>query len=75
MDSFKQVLFNGEDNNSMKMQFVENVMRGIGCTLNDSMIVGLVNEIPMPEKAINNFINTDGYLNESYQMTIENCIG
>ena len=49
--------------------------RKIYITLNDSMIVGLVDEIPMPEKAINNFIDTDGYLNESYQMTIENCMG
>ena len=64
----------GEDEYSMKMQFVENVMRGIGCTLNDSMIVGLVDEIPMPEKAINNFIDKDGYLNEAYKMTAENCI-
>ena len=64
----------GEDEYSMKMQFVENVMRGIGCTLNDSMIVGLVDEIPMPEKAINHFIDKNGYLNESYSMTSQDCM-
>lgn len=63
-----------EDNTPMKMQFVEELPHGIGCTLNDSMIVGLVDEIPMPEKAINHFIDKNGYLNESYSMTSQDCM-
>lgn len=41
---------------------------GIGCSFNDNLIVGKVDEIPMPTLAINNFVNEKGELPSDYKM-------
>lgn len=41
---------------------------GIGCALNDTLIVGKVDEIPMPDFAVNNFVNEKGRLPPDYKM-------
>lgn len=40
----------------------------MGCSLNDKTIVGKVSDIPMPDLAINNFVDEKGYLPETYKM-------
>lgn len=58
---------------SSKMQLftIDEKFFGIGCELNDSIIVGKVDEIPMPKMAINNFVDAEGFLNPGYKMLWE----
>lgn len=54
-----------EDTNKMILNAQHS---GIGCSLNDNLIVGKVDEIPMPTLAINNFVNEKGQLPSDYKM-------
>lgn len=56
--------------NTMKL-FPFNVTGvGIGCSLCDELILGLVSEIPEPKFALKNFVNSKGYLPDSYKIEL-----
>lgn len=59
----------GWENYSNSREMVLNAPHnGIGCALNDNLIVGKVDEIPMPSLAVNNFVNEKGHLPPDYKM-------
>jgi hypothetical protein len=60
-----------EFSRKMQLHTTEQKSVGIGCSCNDSLIVGKVEDIPMPKMAINNFVDKDGFLNSDYKVLME----
>lgn len=58
----------------MQLYPMDEGFAGIGCDFNDSLIVGKVNAIPMPEIAINNQVDEQGFLKPGYKITIDDIL-
>lgn len=58
----------------MKLYSLNEKGVGIGCSLNDKLIVGKFGEIPEPKFAIKNFVDSKGFLPNSYKIELETIL-